>query len=120
MGGFAESKVQMNSHEIGKILNINRCMVILVLYVGYRRGLHFIYLFAVLIATNTVVFCQRVLILKRKKKKNGNFCHVKRSYSNKTTKRSTYYCLRNVFLKLKSSLMLLILYCKNNKAQSID
>ena len=118
MVGFAESKVQMNSHEIGKILNINRCMVILVLYVGYRRGLHFIYLFAVLIATNTLVFCQRVLILK--KKKGGNFCHVKRSYSNKTTKRSTYYCLRNVFLKFKSSLMLLILYCKNNKAQSID
>ena len=88
-------------------------MVILVLYVGYRRELHFIYLFAVLIATNTVVFLQE-------KKKDGNFCHVKRSYSNKTTKRSTYYYLRNVFLKLKSSLMLLIIYCKNNKAQSID
>ena len=56
MGGFAESKVQMNPHEIGFILNINRCMVVLVLYVGYRRGLPFIYLFAVLIATNTVVF----------------------------------------------------------------
>ena len=69
MGRFAESKVQMNPHEIGKILNINRCMVVLVLYVGYRRGLHFIYLFAVLIATNTVVFfCQRVFILKKKKK----------------------------------------------------
>ena len=59
-------------------------MVILVLYVGYRRGLHFIYLFAVLIATNTVVFCQRVFILK---KKDGNFCHVKRSYSNKRQQR---------------------------------
>ena len=94
-------------------------MVILVLYVGYRRGLHFIYLFAVLIATNTVVFLPESVYLK-KKKKDGNFCHVKRSYSNKTTKRSTYYYLRNVFLKLKSSLMLLILYCKNNKAQSID
>ena len=34
-------------------LNINKCMVISVLYVGYRRGLHSIYLFAVLIATNT-------------------------------------------------------------------
>ena len=46
-------------------------MVILVLYVGYRRGLHFIYLFAALIATNTIVvfFCQRVFILKKKKKK---------------------------------------------------
>ena len=95
-------------------------MVILVLYVGYRRGLHFIYLFAVLIATNTVVFLPESVYLK-KKKKDGNFCHVKRSYSNKTTKRSTYYYLRiNVFLKLKSSLMLLILYCKNNKAQSIE
>ena len=30
-------------------------MVILVFYVGYRIGLHFIYLFAVLIQTNTVV-----------------------------------------------------------------
>ena len=95
-------------------------MVVLVLYVGYRRGLHFIYLFAVLIATNTVVFLPESVYLKKKKKKDGNFCHVKRSYSNKTTKRSTYYYLRNVFLKLKSSLMLLILYCKNNKAQSID
>ena len=45
----------MNPHEIGLILTINRCMVILVFYVGYRRGLHFIYLFAVLIQTNTVV-----------------------------------------------------------------
>ena len=97
-------------------------MVILVLYVSYRRGLHFIYLFAVLIATNTVVVFlpERIYLKKKKKKKDGNFCHVKRSYSNKTTKRSTYYYLRNVFLKLKSSLMLLILYCKNNKAQSID
>ena len=100
-------------------------MVVLVLYVGYRRGLHFIYLFAVLIATNTVVvvFLPESVYLKKKKKKkkkDGNFCHVKRSYSNKTTKRSTYNYLRNVFLKLKSSLMLLILYCKNNKAQSID
>ena len=95
-------------------------MVILVLYVGYRRGLHFIYLFAVLIATNIVVFLPESVYLKKKKKKEGNFCHVKRSYSNKTTKRSTYYYLRNVFFKLKSSLMLLILYCKNNKAQSID
>ena len=94
-------------------------MVVLVLYVGYRRGLHFFYLFAVLIATNTVVFLPESVYLK-KKKKDGNFCHVKRSYSNKTTKRSTYNYLRNVFLKLKSSLMLLKLYCKNNKAQSID
>ena len=79
-------------------------MVILVLYVGYRRGLHFIYLFAALIATNTVVvFLLESVYLK---KKDGNFCHVKGSYSNKTTKRSTYYYLRNVFLKLKSSLML--------------
>ena len=48
-------------------INTNRCMVILVFYVGYRRGLHFIYLFAVLIATNTVVvvFFQRVFILKK-------------------------------------------------------
>ena len=39
-------------------------------YVGYRRGLHFIYLFAALIGTNTVVvvFCQRVFILKKKKR----------------------------------------------------
>ena len=97
-------------------------MVILVLYVGYRRGLHFIYLFAALIATNTIVVVlpESVYLKKKKKKKDGNFCHVKGSYSNKTTKRSTYYYLRNVFLKLKSSLMLLILYCKNNKAQSID
>ena len=91
-------------------------MVILVLYVGYRRGLHFIYLFAVLIATNTVVFLPESVYLK----KDGNFCDVKRSYRNKTTKRSTHYYLRNVFLKLKRSLMLLILFCKNNKAQSID
>ena len=91
-------------------------MVILVLYVGYRRGLHFIYLFAVLIATNTVVvFLPESVYLK----KDGNFWHVKRSYSNKTTKRSTHYYLRNVFSKLKRSLMLLILYCKNNTAQSI-
>ena len=83
----------------------------------YRRGLHFIYLFAVLMATNTVVV---VLPESVYLKKDGNFCHVKRSYSNKTTKRSTHYYLRNVFLKLKRSLMLLILYCKNNKAQSID
>ena len=95
-------------------------MVILVLYVSYRRGLHFIYLFAVLIATNTVVVFLPERIYLKKKKKDGNFCHVKRSHSNKTTKRSTYFYLRNVFLKLKSSLMLLILYCKNNKAQSID
>ena len=99
-------------------------MVVLVLYVGYRRGLHFIYLLAALIATNTVVFLPESVYLKKKKekkkKKDGNLCHVKRSYSNKTTKRSSYYYLRNVFLKLKSSLMLLILYCKNNKAQSID
>ena len=106
----------MNPHEIGEILIINRCIVILVLYIGYRRGLHFIYLFAVLIATNTVVvFLPESVYLK----KDGNFCHVKRSYSNKTTKRSTHYYLRNVFLKLKRSLVLLILYCKNNKAQSI-
>ena len=92
-------------------------MVILVLYVGYRRGLHFIYLFAVLIATNTVVvfFLPESVYLK----KDGNFWHVKRSYSNKTTKRSTHYYLRNVFSKLKRSLVLLILYCKNNTAQSI-
>ena len=97
-------------------------MVILVLCVGYRRGLHFIYLFAVLIATNTVVVFlpESVFLKKKKKKKDGNFCHVKWSYSNKTTKRSIYYYLRNVFLKLKSSLMLLIQYCKNNKAQSIN
>ena len=44
-------------------------MVILVLYVGYRRGLHFIYLFAVLIATNTVVvFARECLSLKKKEK----------------------------------------------------
>ena len=70
MGGFAESKVQMNPHKIGSILNINRSMVILVLYVGYRRGLHFIYLFAALIATNTVVvFFARECLKKKKKKK---------------------------------------------------
>ena len=93
-------------------------MVILVLYVGYRRGLHFIYLFAVLIATNTivvVVFLPESVYLKN----DGNFCHVKRFYSNKTTKRSTHYYLRYVFLKLKRSLVLLILYCKIDKAQSI-
>ena len=45
------------------ILNINRCMVILVFYVGYRRGLHFIYLFAVLIQTNTVVVVLLLLSL---------------------------------------------------------
>ena len=92
-------------------------MVILVLYVGYRRGLRFIYLFAVLIVTNTVVvvFLPESVYLK----KDGNFCHVKRSYSNKTTKRSTHYYLGNVFIKSKRSLVLLILYCKNNKAQSI-
>ena len=95
-------------------------MVILVLYVGYRRGLHFIYLFAALIATNTVVVFLPESVYLKEKKKDGNFCHVKGSNSNKTMKRSTYYYLRNVFLKLKSSLMLLILYCKNNKAQSID
>ena len=44
-------------------------MVILVLYVGYRRGLHFIYLFAVLIATNTVVVLPESVYLKKKKKK---------------------------------------------------
>ena len=44
-------------------------MVILVLYIGYRRGLHFIYLFAVLIATNTVVvFLPESVYLK----KDGN------------------------------------------------
>ena len=93
-------------------------MVMLVLYVGYRKGLHFIYLFAVLIATNAVVFFLPWSVYL--KKKDGNFCHVKRSYSNKTTKRYTHYYLRNVFLKLKRSLMLFILYCKNNKEQSID
>ena len=82
-------------------------MVILVLNVGYRRGLHFIFLFAVLIATNTVVvfFLPESVYLK----KDGNFWHVKRSYSNKTTKRSTHYYLRNVFSKLKRSLVQLIL-----------
>ena len=90
-------------------------MVILVLYVGYRRGLHF-NLFDVMIATNTVVvFLPESVYLK----KDGNFCHIKRSSSNKTTKRSTHYYLRNVFLKLKRSLVLLILYRKNNTAQSI-
>ena len=54
------------------------------------------------------------------KKKDGNFCHLKRTYSNKTNQRSTGYYLRNVFLKLKCSLMLLILYWEKNKAQSID
>ena len=45
-------------------------MVILVLYVGYRRGLHFIYLLAVLISTNTVVvFLPESVYLKKKKKK---------------------------------------------------
>ena len=44
-------------------------MVILVFYVGYRRGLHFIYIFAVLFQTDTVVvvlfcFCRKVLICK--------------------------------------------------------
>ena len=63
----------MNPHEIGSILNINRCMVILVLYVGYRKGLHFIYLFAALIATNTVVVLPESVYLK----KDGNFCDVR-------------------------------------------
>ena len=44
-------------------------MVVLVLYLGYRRGLHFTYLFAVLIATNTVVFLPESVYLKKKKKK---------------------------------------------------
>ena len=91
----------MNPHEIDLILNINRCMVILVLYVGYRRGLHFIYLFAGLIATNTAFLPVSAYL-----KKDGNFRHVKRSYSNKTNQRSTAYYLRNVFLKLKRSFML--------------
>ena len=44
-------------------------MVILVLYVGYKRGLHFIYLFAVLIETNTVVvFLPESAYLKKKKR----------------------------------------------------
>ena len=62
--------------------------------------------FAVLIETNIVLFCHRVLILK----KDENLCHVKKSYSNKTNKRSTGCYLRNVFLKLKRILMLLILF----------
>ena len=55
-------------------------MVISVFYVGYRIGLQFTYLSAVLIAINTASFCQRMLICF---KKDGSFCHVKRSYSNK-------------------------------------
>ena len=69
-------------------------MVILVFYVGYRRGLHFIYLFAVLIQANTVavvLFCFA-----------GKCLSVKRSYSNKTNQRSTSYYLRNVFLKIET------------------
>ena len=40
-------------------------MVILVLYVGYRKGLHFIYLFAVLIATNAAVFLPESVYLNK-------------------------------------------------------
>ena len=55
-------------------------MVILVFYVGYRRGLHFIYLFAVLIKTNTVVVVVLLLFFA------GKCLSVKRSYSNKQTR----------------------------------
>ena len=54
-------------------------MVILVFYVGYRRGLHFIYLFAVLIKTNTVVVVLLLFFA-------GKCLSVKRSYSNKQTR----------------------------------
>ena len=56
-------------------------MVILVFYVGYRRGLHFIYLFAVLIKTNTVVVVVVLLLFFARK-----CLSVKRSYSNKQTR----------------------------------
>ena len=46
----------MNPMKEAGNLNIKRCMVISILFVGYRRGLHFIYLFAVLIATNTAFY----------------------------------------------------------------
>ena len=69
-------------------------MVIVVFYVGYRRGLHLIYLFAVLIQTNTIVV---VLLFFA-----GKCLSVKRSYSNKTNQRSTGYYLRNVFLKIET------------------
>ena len=72
-------------------------MVILVFYVGYRRGLHFIYLFAVLIQTNTVVVVVLLLLFF-----DGKCLSVKRSYSNKTNQRSTGYYLRNVFLKIET------------------
>ena len=39
-------------------------MVILLLYVGYRRGLHFIDLFAVLIGSNTVCLPERAYLNK--------------------------------------------------------
>ena len=83
-------------------------MVIFVPNVGYKRGLHFIYLVAVLIETNTVVVFlpESAYLKKKKKKKDGHFCHVKRFYSNKTNQRSTCYYLRKVFLKLKRSFML--------------
>ena len=44
-------------------------MVIFVLYVGYKRGLHFIYLVDVLIETNTVVvvFLPESAYLKKKR-----------------------------------------------------
>ena len=71
-------------------------MVILVSYVGYRRGLHFIYLFAVLIQTNTVVVVLFFVFFF-----GGECLSVKRSYSNKTNQRSTGYYLRNVFLKIE-------------------
>ena len=71
-------------------------MVILVFYVGYRRGLHFIYIFAVLIQTNTVVVVLFVLFFA------GKCLSVKRSYSNKTNQKSTGYYLRNVFLKIET------------------
>ena len=72
-------------------------MVILVFYVGYRRGLHFIYLFAVLIQTNTVVVVVLLVLFFA-----GKCLSVKRSYSNKTNQRSTGYYLRNVFLKIET------------------
>ena len=69
-------------------------MAILVFYVGYRRGLHFIYLFADLIQINTVVVVVVVFV--------GKCLSVKRSYSNKKNQRSTSYYLRNVFLKIET------------------
>ena len=74
-------------------------MVKLVFYVGYRRGLHFIYLFAVLIKTNTVVVVVVVVLFCFFA---GKCLSVKRSYSNKTNQRSTGYYLRNVFLKIET------------------